>query len=91
MRTYKPDSSALISELYTELAFFEMTMADNFCNGIPLGHTIEWRADQRRAVDDAAGVRQRVGTSRYRDRYGEGNGAAACTCCARHRSSRREC
>jgi hypothetical protein len=39
LRTYAPDSSALISELYTELAFFEMTLADNFCNGIPLGHT----------------------------------------------------
>ncbi|MEP6621398.1 MAG: hypothetical protein ABJE47_18875, partial [bacterium] len=23
-----------------ELAFFEMTMADNYCNGIPLGHTL---------------------------------------------------
>jgi hypothetical protein len=40
LKTYTPDSSALISELYTELAFFEMTLADNFCNGIPLGHTI---------------------------------------------------
>lgn len=41
MRKYNPDSTALISELYTELAFFEMTLADNFCNGIPLGHTID--------------------------------------------------
>lgn len=40
MKTYTPDSTALIGELYMELAFFEMTMADNYCNGIPLGHTV---------------------------------------------------
>jgi hypothetical protein len=40
LQKYAPDSTALISELYTELAFFEMTLADNFCNGIPLGHTV---------------------------------------------------
>jgi hypothetical protein len=39
MKAYNPDSSAMIAELYAELAFFEMTMADNYCNGIPLGHT----------------------------------------------------
>jgi len=39
MRTYAPDSAAMIGELFAELAFFEMTMADNYCNGIPLGHT----------------------------------------------------
>jgi hypothetical protein len=39
MKQYNKDSTALISELYTELAFFEMTLADNYCNGIPLGHT----------------------------------------------------
>lgn len=40
MLQYNPDSTALIGELYMELAFFEMTLADNYCNGIPLGHTI---------------------------------------------------
>src|SRR5215831_2331611 len=40
LNKYAPDSTTLISELYTELAFFEMTLADNFCNGIPLGHTV---------------------------------------------------
>ena len=39
MKKYNPDSSAMIGELYMELAFFEMTLADNYCNGIPLGHT----------------------------------------------------
>jgi len=39
MKQFNADSSALIGELYMELAFFEMTMADNYCNGIPLGHT----------------------------------------------------
>jgi hypothetical protein len=39
MRQFNPDSTGLIGELYMELAFFEMTLADNYCNGIPLGHT----------------------------------------------------
>jgi len=39
LRAYLPDSTGLIGELYAELAFFEMTLADNYCNGIPLGHT----------------------------------------------------
>ena len=39
MKEFNPDSTGLIGELYMELAFFEMTMADNYCNGIPLGHT----------------------------------------------------
>jgi hypothetical protein len=40
MKTYMPDSGGVIGELYMELAFFEMTMADNYCSGIPLGHTV---------------------------------------------------
>src|ERR1043166_4234576 len=40
MKAFNPDSTALIGELYMELAFIEMTLADNYCNGIPLGHTI---------------------------------------------------
>jgi starch-binding outer membrane protein, SusD/RagB family len=40
MKTFTPDSAALIGEMYMELAFFEMTLADNYCNGIPLGHTV---------------------------------------------------
>lgn len=39
MVEFNPDSTALIGELYAELAFLEMTLADNYCNGIPLGHT----------------------------------------------------
>lgn len=41
MKKFLPDSTALIGELYMELAFFEMTLADNYCNGIPLGHTTD--------------------------------------------------
>ncbi|HWH52806.1 MAG TPA: hypothetical protein VN651_14750 [Gemmatimonadaceae bacterium] len=35
-----PDSTADIGEMYNSLAFLEMSLAENFCNGIPLGHTI---------------------------------------------------
>jgi hypothetical protein len=40
MKRLSPDSASMIGELYAELAFFEMTLADTYCNGIPLGHTI---------------------------------------------------
>jgi hypothetical protein len=40
MQTYLPDSTGLRGELWAELGYLEMTLADNFCNGIPLGHTI---------------------------------------------------
>ena len=55
-----PDSTALIGELYTELGFLEMSLAENFCNGIPLGHTIAGvltfgrAADRRRRCYDSA-------------------------------------
>ena len=50
MKEFNPDSTALIGELYMELAFFEMTMADNYCNGIPLGHTDAGVQRERRAA-----------------------------------------
>ena len=40
MQTFLPDSTGLRAEVWAELGFFEMSLADNFCNGIPLGHTI---------------------------------------------------
>jgi len=39
MKTYVPDSTSLIGELYMGLGFIEMSLAENYCNGIPLGHT----------------------------------------------------
>ena len=35
----------------TSLAFLELSLAENFCNGIPLGHTIIGRRDVRTGVD----------------------------------------
>jgi hypothetical protein len=40
MQTFLPDSASLRAELWAELGYLEMSLADNFCNGIPLGHTI---------------------------------------------------
>jgi hypothetical protein len=34
---YEPQKSADIGELYMAMGFLEMTLAENFCNGIPLG------------------------------------------------------
>src|SRR6266567_7099250 len=40
MNTYVKDSTALIGELYMSLGFIELSLGENYCNGIPLGHTI---------------------------------------------------
>src|SRR5215831_20575634 len=34
---YEPQKTADIGELYMAMGFIEMTLAENFCNGIPLG------------------------------------------------------
>jgi hypothetical protein len=39
MQKFVPDSTTLIGELYMGLGFIEMSLAENYCNGIPLGHT----------------------------------------------------
>ncbi|HEY4303888.1 MAG TPA: hypothetical protein VGM82_05450 [Gemmatimonadaceae bacterium] len=39
MNQYSKDSTVLISELWMGLGFLEMSLAENYCNGIPLGHT----------------------------------------------------
>jgi hypothetical protein len=36
-RAYEPQKTADIGELYLALAFIEMQLAEDFCNGIPLG------------------------------------------------------
>lgn len=37
--SFIPDSTADLGEMYNSLAFLELSLAENFCNGIPLGHT----------------------------------------------------
>jgi hypothetical protein len=39
MKTYLPDNVSQLGELYFGLGFIEMQMAEDFCNGIPLGST----------------------------------------------------
>lgn len=40
VQQYIPDSTADLGELYNALGFLELSLAENFCNGIPLGHTV---------------------------------------------------
>ncbi len=40
MQQYLPDDHANIAELYMALGFVEMSMAETYCNGIPLGKTV---------------------------------------------------
>jgi hypothetical protein len=40
VRQFIPDSTTQIGELYLGLGILEMSLAENYCNGIPLGHTI---------------------------------------------------
>ena len=39
LQTYLPTPASNIGELYMGLSFVEMQMAEDLCNGIPLGHT----------------------------------------------------
>ena len=40
MKTYLPPATADIGELYMSLAFVELSLAEGFCNGIPLGSAL---------------------------------------------------
>jgi len=40
MKTYLPTNTADIGELYMSLGFIEMSMAEAYCNGIPLGSAL---------------------------------------------------
>jgi len=50
---YIPDSTADLGEMYNSLAFLELSLAENFCNGIPLGHTINGVVTYGPALTDA--------------------------------------
>ncbi|MDB4912546.1 MAG: hypothetical protein JWM95_190 [Gemmatimonadetes bacterium] len=39
--SFAPDSGTKIGEMFLEVGFFEATLAQDFCNGIPLGQTVE--------------------------------------------------
>ena len=39
VKQFLPDNKADIGELYMGLGFLEMSLGENYCNGIPLGHT----------------------------------------------------
>jgi len=40
VNAYIPDSTTDLAELYNGMAFLELSLAENFCNGIPLGSTV---------------------------------------------------
>jgi hypothetical protein len=40
MTEFVPDSTSFRGELYMGLGFIEMSLAENYCNGIPLGSTL---------------------------------------------------
>ena len=40
LKQYSPTETSKIGEMYMSMGFFELTLAQNFCNGIPLGETV---------------------------------------------------
>jgi hypothetical protein len=40
VKEFLPDNHADIGELYLGLGFLEMSLGENYCNGVPLGHTV---------------------------------------------------
>src|SRR6185437_8536637 len=53
VQQYIPDSTADLGEMYNSLAFLEMSLAENFCNGIPLGHTVSGEVTYGAPLTDA--------------------------------------
>jgi hypothetical protein len=41
LRKYAPTETTKIAEMYMEIGFMELTLGQAFCNGIPLGETID--------------------------------------------------
>jgi hypothetical protein len=41
VKQFLPDNDSDIGELYMGLGFLEMSLGENYCNGIPLGHTVD--------------------------------------------------
>jgi hypothetical protein len=41
MNAYLPAQTAQIGELYFSLGIIELTLAENFCNGIPIGYAVD--------------------------------------------------
>ena len=70
---FEPQKTADIGELYMALGFIEMTLAENFCNGIPLGSTIKRRrglharrTSSRARTPRCTTSRSRTSTARWR-------------------------
>jgi hypothetical protein len=53
MQELLPDSTADIGELYMALGIVEMSLAENYCNGIPLGHTTDGEVTLGEPLSDA--------------------------------------
>jgi hypothetical protein len=53
VRQYLPQNTADIGEMYMALGFLETSLAENFCNGIPLGHTVSGVVTYGTALTDA--------------------------------------
>ncbi|HEX5435740.1 MAG TPA: hypothetical protein VFW98_01175 [Gemmatimonadaceae bacterium] len=53
MQQFLPDNRADIGELYMALGFAELSLAENYCNGIPLGHTINGQVTLGPPLSDA--------------------------------------
>ena len=49
---YSPDSSAAIAEMYFALGFEELSLAENFCNGIPLTYTVNGQPQYGQPLTD---------------------------------------
>lgn len=53
VQKFIPDSTADLGEMYLSLGFLEMSLAENFCNGIPLGHTVNGQVTYGVPLTDA--------------------------------------
>jgi hypothetical protein len=53
LRAFAPTETTKIGEMYMEIGFFELTLGQAFCNGIPLGETINGVAQYTKPLTNA--------------------------------------
>jgi hypothetical protein len=60
LRAYAPTETTKIAEMYMVMGFMEMTLGQDFCNGIPLGETAGGVVTYTAPITDAAVFQQAI-------------------------------
>lgn len=53
LEKYDPTAKSKIAEMYFSMGFLEMSLGEDFCNGVPLGETVDGVPDYTNPMSDA--------------------------------------